>query len=269
MKSVDNRFIIHDVGAANFIPPHLVMEDAIFYHFDPDLRGIQKLEEFYKRERFKPIETHFLNFGLGSESSKKPLLLAEKNTGSKIISATSITDSTIEVEIFAANDLIAAGKIQSPNLIKIDVEGHELEVLKGYDLDDENLICVEVEVTLGTRNLGEIVAHFEQCGFELVKLVQHGDQRLSNPTKKIKKLQKMLKKFGLLMSTCGAATAGMDQLSTKLVQLELVFMKDYHQSSTFINKIKKTYGLVERNVSGRLMLIDEKTSYWEHLKFWR
>ena len=48
MKSAHETFIIHDVGAANFIPSHLVIEDAIFYHFDPDLRGIQKLEEFYK-----------------------------------------------------------------------------------------------------------------------------------------------------------------------------------------------------------------------------
>jgi FkbM family methyltransferase len=66
----------------------------------------------------------------------------------------------------------AAGPI---NFIKIDVQGYELEVLKGCDAFFDDFLCLELEVTfkplyVGQPLFNEIYAFVNSRGFDLVKL---------------------------------------------------------------------------------------------------
>src|SRR6185503_8090070 len=41
------------------------------------------------------------------------------------------TRDTVDIEVVAIDDLVASGRIRPPNLVKIDVEGAEIDVLEG------------------------------------------------------------------------------------------------------------------------------------------
>ena len=77
---------------------------------------------------------------------------------------------TVECERY--DTLHRAGSVPAPEAIKIDVEGHEFEVLHGFGALLENCLGLMVEswiypVYRHTRLLGEIVAHLQQFGLVL------------------------------------------------------------------------------------------------------
>ena len=61
---------------------------------------------------------------------------------------------TVEVDIRTGASLIAAGDAQTPNAIKIDVEGFELEVLQGFGahLAKVDLRAIGVEIHFSILN---------------------------------------------------------------------------------------------------------------------
>ena len=58
------EMVVHDVGAANFIPDHLLDPNMHFFHFDPDERGLDNLKAFYQQKKFKPMSANFYNYAL-------------------------------------------------------------------------------------------------------------------------------------------------------------------------------------------------------------
>ena len=84
--------------------------------------------------------------------------------------------SIMEVSIVSAQTVVATEPNLFPNIIKIDVEGHEGSVISGLEklLQDKRLRCVGVEVHFGLLNeRGEsncpqlIQTTFEQNGFNV------------------------------------------------------------------------------------------------------
>lgn len=61
------------------------------------------------------------------------------------------SEGTIQVTIRSAADLIACGEVKQPNVIKIDVEGFELEVLQGLGtkIEEKSLRVLGIEVHFG------------------------------------------------------------------------------------------------------------------------
>src|SRR6185503_12400127 len=41
------------------------------------------------------------------------------------------TRATVDIEVVAIDDLVASGRVRPPDLVKIDVEGAEIDVLEG------------------------------------------------------------------------------------------------------------------------------------------
>ncbi len=70
---------------------------------------------------------------MGSETREETLLLAEYSGGATLESAGPPPDPAgrILVPLIALDDWVAAGRGPTPDLVKIDVEGAEIEVLHG------------------------------------------------------------------------------------------------------------------------------------------
>jgi FkbM family methyltransferase len=78
------------------------------------------------------------------------------------------TERVIEVELVAIDDLVAAGRLPPPDVVKIDVEGAELAVLRGMRETIERhrpaIIC-ELHDTHA-----DFVTFMVQCGYRLINL---------------------------------------------------------------------------------------------------
>ena len=265
---MSETFVVHDVGAANFIPSHLLLEDIIFYHFEPDPRGLKGLQRFYEETGFCPAGRFLRQHALGAKKSQLKLNLADKNTGSSFKDIGQSAEQ-VSVDVEAAEELILDGRIEAPNLIKIDVEGFEKEVLMGYDLSRPEICCIEVEVTLSQSELGNIINLATAANFELTKLIQHGAQRNVQPTKMQKRWQRWLKNSGLLLATDGSALSGMASLSSSLIQLELVFTRFNDDLPYVGEKIKAIYGICNRDEGGRLHAGGRRVGLLSSWRFWR
>jgi FkbM family methyltransferase len=77
---------------------------------------------------------------------------------------------------FSLDEFIGTFSIESPQHVKIDVDGPELEILRGAQrtLRDSALRTVMIEVEPTTEMAAAIVALLENCGFELKMTRSHG-----------------------------------------------------------------------------------------------
>lgn len=93
-------------------------------------------------------QVKLLQIGLGRQDEKRML-----RQGLDGLGATSRISSAggTSVEIRSGESLLASGDAKRPNVIKIDVEGFELEVIEGLgdQLRDETLRAIGVEVHFG------------------------------------------------------------------------------------------------------------------------
>jgi FkbM family methyltransferase len=94
-----------------------------------------------------------LPFGLSNSSGQIPFKEEPDGTTSHIASEhrPCRDEEVITIEIRTGDDAVSSGEAAFPNVIKIDVEGHELQVILGLPmvLEDPRLRCVFVEVHFG------------------------------------------------------------------------------------------------------------------------
>ncbi len=74
-----------------------------------------------------------LSCGLSDIDGNAALYLHKGNSGmSSLVDWRGTSDKAANVQLQRADHLIQSGEVLMPNIIKIDVEGHELSVLKGF-----------------------------------------------------------------------------------------------------------------------------------------
>ncbi len=147
-----------DVGAANGVLPHFrpVQEVATFYLFEPEASAYEKLVAEHQAAGRSNIRV--INTALASGRGTRTLHVANQPTGSSLLrprpDATDYTISSyfyplreVEIHTDRLGDVLDQVGEPALHMIKIDVQGCELEVLEG--LDDRRaatLMSAQVEV---------------------------------------------------------------------------------------------------------------------------
>jgi FkbM family methyltransferase len=188
---VGERITAIDVGAAggpsaHWLPYLSVMEVDCF---EPDAKECRRLQAT------APPNIHWFPVALAGTSGRRPFFVLKRATGSSLYPPneailTSFSGDSyagirevIEVDCLSLNDFLATHERPSPNLIKLDTQGSELEILSS--LDDHELgalLFVEVEVEFlelyrGQPLFTDVDAFMTRNDFRLLDLRTHRSYR--------------------------------------------------------------------------------------------
>lgn len=175
-----------DIGGANELQPHwLKIHDfASFYMFEPDQRSFNDLVE--KKSKYQNFK--IFNLGLGLKNEIRKFYLYNEKTGSTLydFKENYVQDfnnkyiypiEEIEIETKSLDCVLYENQIDFINMLKLDVQGAELEILKGLTNEKvwKNIYSVELEVNFqdiyeGATTFEDVKAFFNEKEFTLFDL---------------------------------------------------------------------------------------------------
>lgn len=148
----------YDIGANTgyygIMAAHLGEGKIKCYSFEPLKEYCDCLWESIRLNRFDDV-TKVLNFALGNENGQKSLYLdgSGSSFSHEFVGSGDLSQKMVEVK--RLDDVILSEKLALPDFIKIDVEGFELEVLKGGErIIKGALPVIFVEIAYSLKNLG-------------------------------------------------------------------------------------------------------------------
>jgi FkbM family methyltransferase len=127
--------VVYDVGANvgffSLLAARLVGAEGRVYAFDPVPQNAAAVRANAALNGFANVAA--LELAAGAAAAREPLLVVEDLSWSHLASRGDHpqAERTVEVEVAALDDLVAAGELEPPTFVKIDVEGSEVEVLRG------------------------------------------------------------------------------------------------------------------------------------------
>ena len=140
--------------------------------FEPFSNNFQKLSE--RTRDLENVSCYELALGL-KNSSGFGVLGTDELGATNSVTNEKKSDESVPIKIFTGDDLIGDG-IHQPDVIKIDVEGAELDVLKGLSnyLETARRLCIFAEVHFeqldkrGYKNgAKQLVALLKKVGYEV------------------------------------------------------------------------------------------------------
>jgi FkbM family methyltransferase len=169
--------VIYDIGAyQGSYTLTLAAKGCFIYAFEPNPNSFNKLQTNVNINEFKNVKTY--NIGL-SDSKNFLQFYISSNAGrssfhqyNAIYDGNKIVDTKL-IEVETIDNLVKEKKINLPRHIKIDVEGHELEVLRGGEETIANykpIIYLEPhEMNDGKNREEEINQFFQGIGYKIIK----------------------------------------------------------------------------------------------------
>lgn len=199
-KSLINTRVVFDVGANVGEWTKLVLNinyNLDIHCFEPSQATFQRLTANHF-----PVNVTCNPFGLGSSDEERLLYIFEDGSGNNsLYQRHGLEDGwglapqmdTETIRLMPLDQYCENKKIQSIDLLKVDVEGHELEVFKGatWLLDEQRIKMIQFEYggcNIDSRTLlKDYFEFFEPYNFDLFKIypknlkfVKRYDQRMEN-----------------------------------------------------------------------------------------
>jgi FkbM family methyltransferase len=180
-----------NVGFFTVIAARLVGPSGRVYAFEPMPDNAVLLRRNVELNAFRHVTV--VEKAVSSASGQGELLLSHFSGGSALLTATAPPDlkGRIPVELVSVDDLVAGRDVAAPNVVKIDVEGAELDVLRGmsatiqahkpiivYEVDDGDPEAFE-------RKQADCRSFLQPFGYRLSVLENsypYGDWRVANIT---------------------------------------------------------------------------------------
>jgi FkbM family methyltransferase len=172
--------VFYDIGAnigfLSLVAARRVTVDGRVYAFEPLPRNAAAIAYNAKLNGFHMIEV--FPEAVGASTGRNELLLAHHIGGAALASAGPPPDmrGQIEVDVVRLDDAIARRDLLPPSLVKIDVEGAEIDVLRGmtgtlrthwptviYEIDDATREGLD-------RKASDIAAFMTAAGYDLTPL---------------------------------------------------------------------------------------------------
>jgi FkbM family methyltransferase len=170
-KGFEPRVVL-DIGAAkgywSEIAQYRFFPDADYYMIDPLKQSEEHLSELAGRSpRF-----HYLLMAIGKEPGTLTINVGNDPDASSLLSFGGSPAQQQEVVVETINRLIEQGKVPPPQMVKIDVQGFEMEVLEGGQkmFDTAEVFIIEVnlfEFMPGMPLVDRIVTYMADKGYRV------------------------------------------------------------------------------------------------------
>lgn len=127
------------------------------------------------------VDAEVIEYALGETEGRASLAVpdtdeSEVGVGTFSLHEDSPESETVSVEVISGDRLVSENEIPSPDVAKIDVEGSELDVLRGFRWELNNIRTVLIEVHSRHVDLEEISGLLESKGFSVNVLRQRNDE---------------------------------------------------------------------------------------------
>lgn len=191
--------VVFDVGAnvgVWTLEALRIAPDAAFHLFEPSPRTFRQLQD-----RGFPANVHLNCFGLSDRSAELDLhVFAEGSSANTLYQRVGTAATACEVErvrLESADDYCRTRGIEAVDLMKVDVEGHELSVLRGAsDLLRSGAIgAVQfeyggtyIDAGVRLRDLFELVRGLNS-GYRFYKLFPNGPRHIPEYTQQLETYQ--------------------------------------------------------------------------------
>lgn len=139
-----------------------IIPNATIHAFEP----IPKYQEAYLKTTQALKNTTLHKVGVGAENKKAKFNFAGHSSSFLEVSENLLKMfpnekkvAEIEVEMVRLDDFVTKNKLQFPDLMKLDVEGYELEVLKSASECMKHCKYIILEVSFIERHIGQPLFH--------------------------------------------------------------------------------------------------------------
>lgn len=150
--------------------------NKIIHSFDPITENIKKQKKFFKNRK----NIFFHNYALGNNSVNQDFFITNRNDSSSFLKVKKSNNNDYKilekrtVPIKKLDQLYSNLKIAKPILVKIDVQGFELNVLKGFEkyLNNVKYLIIEVsdqELYKGQPLSKNLINYLNQRNFFKIK----------------------------------------------------------------------------------------------------
>ena len=164
--------VFYDVGANvgffSLIAARLVGPDGHVDAFEPVVESVAAIRANAVLNGFDNIAVHPV--AVGAAAGRERMLVVEDLSWSRLERGGqhSRAAATVDVEVVALDELVEAGELRPPTLVKIDVEGAELDVIAGMR---RTLERHRPAVVCELHDTGaEVARAFEELGYDVTNL---------------------------------------------------------------------------------------------------